>query len=573
MFKLWMVFLCCFSSATYAQNDSSIRSSLLADLKTYESLNIPTINKVVNKKVIKIAVIDCGFNLEHRCIKNYIYKTPDEINGNDKDDDLNGYIDDLNGWDVADQDNNVSIPKGRESFFYHGTMIAGAIAQVAERCFGAHASELIKIIPVKAMGDQSNKPYMESGYEGIQYAIQSHADIIVCAWSGGKYEKDKYGQFFQEAKKRGILILSASGNFYSEQCDPPSSISSVYVVSAVDSTLHKLKASNYGRKVDLSAPGEFVYAPHPSKENTYGYNDGTSAAVSLIGGCAAILKVLKPEATPEEIMRALKNTAIPIDSLNIRYSGKLGAGFPDVNKAVNYLMSNSLKDTFFNSSRLEGDIMIEKSSSRNAWDIVSKGGIEGYYFTLKGEWKDQKTPIQFFSGDSLIASYSPVDFPAMTFIKAGTVRVQYKGKREKVPAMITYEASPVDSSKLYCSGIRNFDNPEGEFADGSGDANYTNDCDCKWQISVPEGKRVKITFDDFKTQAKIDYVSLYEGEYTIPENLLASFSGPALPPVIVSYSNKVLIWFISDSNTSDAGWHLNYSVTDEEPGVKPPLKK
>jgi len=535
-------------------------------------LHIPSVNHANTDNIIKVAVVDCGFNMNHQAIKNFIYRNPKEINGNNKDDDENGYIDDIQGWDIADQDNNVSIPEGRESFFYHGTMIAGAITQIAQRCFGDNASKLINIIPVKAMNNQATKTYMESGYDGIEYAIKSHVDIIVCAWSGGKYDKEKYGHLFLEAQKKGILILGAAGNFYSEQCDPPSSISTVYVVSAVDTLFKKMKNANYGQKVDLSAPGEFVYAPHPSKENTYGYNDGTSAAVSMIGGCAAILKVLKPKASPDEIMRALKNTAQPIDSLNSSYSGKLGAGFPDLEKASQYLISKTSKDIYFNSKRPEGDIVIEKTSSKTSWDIASTGGIKGYYFSLKGEWKDSKSPIQFYFHDSLLASYSSKEFPINLFIQSPQVRVEYRGKKGNSASIISYDALPIDSTKLFCKDTRRYENPYDEISDGSGSSNYANNCDCKWQITAPVGKRIKIEFDELDTQAKIDYVSLFDGIYTMPENILGSFSGPDLPPIIVSTTNEVLIWFVTDSNTTSQGWHLNYSFTDEEAGVKPPLK-
>lgn len=556
-----------------AQGTNHESSRLKPNFQAYEALHIPAWNKEISKQgVIKVAVIDNGFNVNHQCIKAFIYHNPDEIAGNGKDDDGNGYVDDISGWDIADHDNNVSIPLGREDFFYHGTMIAGAITQVAERCFGSKASSLVKIVPVKVLADQSVKSNYELGYDGIEYAIRSKVDIIICAWSGGRYDDEKYGHLFKEAEKKGILILGSAGNFYSEQCDPPSSIASVYVVSAVDSAMHKLKTANYGRKVDLCAPGEYVYAPHPAKDNGYGYNDGTSAAVSLVGGCAAILKVLNPAASPEVVIRALKNTAIPVDGLNTRYGGKLGAGFPDMQAACRYLLGLAPVDSFFNSSRPEGDIIFDKRSSKTTWELSPAGGIKGFYINPTGNWKDRKTPVRFFSGETLLSAYKPSEFPVNAFFPGNKLHIEYNGKRGSSPALLHYEVASVDSTRLFCSDTRYYENSEGEISDGSGPQDYANNCACKWQITVPAGKRIKVVFDQLKTQAKIDYVTIFEGTGTLPENILGSFSGPDLPPVIVSGSNQVLIWFVTDDTVTDEGWHLHYQATDEAPGILPPPK-
>lgn len=555
-----------------AQSDSTIQLATHANLRAYELLNVPDLKKEQPNCLLKVAVIDGGFNLNHRGIQQYIYINPHEIPGNEKDDDLNGFVDDISGWDIADEDNNVFIPEGRESFFYQGTMISGAITQIAERCFGDKASTYIKILPVKAIGNQALNLTYERGFAGIEYAVRSNADIIVCAWSIGKYDQEKYGHIFEEANKKGILIMAAAGDSYIDQCELPSSIGTVYAVSALDSNFRKLKSSNYGKKVDLSAPGEFVYAPHPAKDNTYSYNDGTAAAVSLAAGCAAILKVMKPVARPVDIMRALKNTCTPIDSLNISYTGKLGSGFLNLSKAVRYLLVDSVKDRFFNPRLPEGEIIIEKKSKKNNWEIEPFGGMQACYFSIKGSWEDNKTPIKFFSNDTLIRAYTPMQFPINTIINGSKVKVVYDGKRGKSPCSILYEAVMIDSAKLFCNDALYYQQTKGELSDGSGAMNYSNNCECKWLITVPQGKRIKIVFDEFNTQAKIDYVSLFDGSFSIPENILSAFSGPDLPPIIISRTNQVLIWFVTDSSISASGWHLNYEATDEESGVKSPLQ-
>jgi hypothetical protein len=146
------------------------------------------------------------------------------------------------------------------------------------------------------------------------------------------------------------------------------------------------------------------------------------------------------------------------------------------------------------------------------------------------------------------------------------VRIEYDGKRNKHPVVLSYETEPIDSAVIYCNALTVL-NKEGIITDGSCDADYANRCACKWQIMGPEGKRVKLQFDQFDTQAKIDFVYIFEGTTALQENATAKFSGPNLPPVIVSRSNQVLVWFITDESITGKGWRLKYSFTDEPPSV------
>ena len=155
----WAIALFCSSAGNViAQTVSGNLKPATPDFKAYESLHIPDLRKAALKGVILVAVIDDAFNLNHRSLKNYIYKSTREIPGNGIDDDGNGYADDISGWDAADNDWDVSVPQGRGDFFYHGTMIAGSIAMVAERCFGTQAAEHLKLLPVIMYGQHLRAP-------------------------------------------------------------------------------------------------------------------------------------------------------------------------------------------------------------------------------------------------------------------------------------------------------------------------------------------------------------------------------------------------------------------------------
>lgn len=98
-------------------------------------LNLPE-NTKDSHKPIKIAVVDMAFRLTHKSVKEFIYVNENEIPNNYRDDDKNGYIDDIYGWDFADNDNDVSVPTHRKSDIYHGTYITGIITTIFEKYFG-----------------------------------------------------------------------------------------------------------------------------------------------------------------------------------------------------------------------------------------------------------------------------------------------------------------------------------------------------------------------------------------------------------------------------------------------------
>ena len=218
--KYWAIALsACISCRVIAQplpdKADTIVNISHPDMWAYDVLHLPVLHSPKPARPIVVAIVDDGFSFTHKDCKNYFYRNPNEVPGNGIDDDKNGYIDDVYGWDVADNDNEVSIPKGKEDDFYHGTMVMSVVIKVAERCFGAGAPNYIRIMPVKALPDKFTLKNMEAGYDGIGYAVRQGADIIICAWSGGKYDREKYQWIFNEAEKKGITIIGSGGNFYS----------------------------------------------------------------------------------------------------------------------------------------------------------------------------------------------------------------------------------------------------------------------------------------------------------------------------------------------------------------------
>lgn len=514
---------------------------------------------------IVIAVVDDGFRLSHQGLKDFIYKNELEIPDNQIDDDGNGYVDDYQGWDVADQDANPFLPLGRANTFYHGTFVVGAITQQLQQSFGEKATQYFKILPVKALSDQAKNTYLKDGYQGIAYAIEQRVDIIVCAWNGG-YLSPEENKLLQAAQTKGITILASAGNFYNEAAAPPAAHPAVFAVAAIDSNFQKLPRSNYGQFVDLVGPGQAVLGASSLDDQSDTLGGESSAAVAVVAAAFAQLKAHLPNHTPKQLLRLFKNTALPIDQNNTTYAGKLGAGLPQLSEAI---QDSKRQVKTFQSKLSEGSLSHEQipdKSQAHRWNISPDGQYKGIWFRpeLPNSWPAQSQLLFYNGKDQLIQTWSEQKTLTQVFIPGNQAQVFFKQNRKrKAPIFnIDYYVETIDSTKLYCQSTQIYELSKGQFSDGSGSDNYTSNCDCKWQITVPEGQRIRLRFSDFDTQAKVDFVYLFDGTSPTMTNILAKFSGPKIPPEVTSRTNQVLVWFVTDQKERAKGWTLAYEAVN-----------
>lgn len=534
--------------------------------RAYDALNLPDLK--LHEKTISnsgdpviIAIVDDGFRLTHKDLSGFIYTNPLERRGNGIDDDGNGKIDDIHGWDISDNDANVSPPGGQEKEWFHGTMISSAVITILNRSFGESAAGKFKILPVKVLSDYAGVPFIKEGYEGVEYAIQQGADIICCAWSGGE-PGERERAIIKRAVEAGITVIGSAGNYYTEKVDAPAALDGVLAVAGIDTSFRKTAESNYGVRVDMVAPAMKIRAAHAIADNAYFYGSGTSGAAGLVTGCMAVLKALQPESTPGELYSALVNTARPLDSINPSYSGKLGAGLPDLTAAADYLLNEEHRSGYFNPYRTKGTVLLEGKRGSKTIEIAPAGAVSGFNFTMNtGKRSSSRQSLSFFTSDSLFFYSEVQEFPSKLYIPGSAIRMEYTGTNRfrKYPMKLTYSAVPIDSSTLYCSGISHYALDSVTITDGSGNAPYANHTSCKWQINVEEGARVQIEFPEFDTEPGVDFVYLFDGESTIPGNMIARFSGPDIPPVVTSRTNSVLVWFVTDGKNQGQGWKLRYT--------------
>ncbi len=258
-----------------------------------------------------IGVLDTGIDIRHLDLKSNIFKNLGEIAGNSIDDDGNGYIDDLNGWDFANDNNSVYDNKLEDK---HGTHVAGIIAANADNQGIRGVAPGVKILPLKFI--MGNSGYTSDALDAIEYAKQMGVKIINCSFGGTDYNY----ALKEEMETSGILFIGAAGNngkdssthpIYPASFDLPNMIS----VAAVTNQGKLASFSNFGMSVDVAAPGVAIMSTLP--EDEYAYQSGTSSAAPFVAGIAALIHSQFPDLTASQMAARIKNSSLPSQDLNL----------------------------------------------------------------------------------------------------------------------------------------------------------------------------------------------------------------------------------------------------------------
>lgn len=281
---------------------------------------------------IVIGMVDDAVRTTHEDLAANIWVNPGEVAGNGIDDDSNGYIDDINGWDAASNDNDPN-PEGADNFsFSHGTHCAGIAAAVTNNGIGvASVSYNVKLMAIKTA--LSGSGAVDAGFEGVEYAIASGADVISMSWGGGA-PSDAEQEVFDVAYDANIVCVAAAGN--DNVSDPmyPASYNHVISVGATDENDNKANFSNYGATIDVMAPGVHIWSSVATSDDSYEFYDGTSMACPFVSGLAALMLSYLPTLDVDEIENCLKTTADNIDAQNPDFVGQIGAGRVNAHQAM-----------------------------------------------------------------------------------------------------------------------------------------------------------------------------------------------------------------------------------------------
>ncbi|MBD2494436.1 S8 family serine peptidase [Nostoc sp. FACHB-280] len=253
---------------------------------------------------ITVAVVDSGVDRNHRDLNSNIWKNTKEIAGNNKDDDGNGYIDDVYGWNFVSNNNNTLDKNG------HGTHVAGTIAGVNNSFGVTGIAYNAKIMPVKVLSDNGSGSDSAIA-NGIRYAVDNGANVINV--SIGKEQPNTDIQLAVEyASSKGAIVVMAAGNAGASTPYYPASYAQAWglAVGAVDQYGTTADFSNRAGTELLSyvtAPGVGVYSTLPG--NKYVSWNGTSMATPHVAGVVALMLSANKNLTDAQIRKIITATA------------------------------------------------------------------------------------------------------------------------------------------------------------------------------------------------------------------------------------------------------------------------
>ena len=263
---------------------------------------------------VTVAVVDTGVDYTHPDLAANIWRnTGETVNGID--DDGNGYIDDIRGWNFVSKNNDPMDDNG------HGTHCAGTIAAVGNNGIGVTGVTWnSKIMPLKFLNSQGSG-YTSDAISAILYANQMGVPIISNSWGGLESQSLKDAIDASSA----VIICAAGNNAANSDINPvyPAAYSSSNIISVAASNYNDKLASfsNYGsNSVDLAAPGVSIYST--ASAGGYKYLNGTSMATPYVSGVAALIKSQNPSITGSQIKSKILNNCDILSSL----SGKVVTG-------------------------------------------------------------------------------------------------------------------------------------------------------------------------------------------------------------------------------------------------------
>lgn len=272
---------------------------------------------------VVVAVLDTGVDVSHPELSGRLWVNPREIPGNGRDDDGNGFADDIHGWDFA---LNTGAMRDNDG---HGTHVSGIIAAQANNGGTIGVAPAVKVMPLRFI-DDSGEGAISDAVDGIYYAVANGARVINASWGGGS-PSQALADAIRYAGSQNVVFVTAAGNERVNNDNvrsyPPSyRYSNTLAVAAVDASGRLASFSNYGpRTVDIAAPGVSVLSTVPGG---YEMMSGTSMATPYVSGVVALVLSVNPSASAAQVVQWVIGTAKPMASLSGRVvsGGMVSAG-------------------------------------------------------------------------------------------------------------------------------------------------------------------------------------------------------------------------------------------------------
>ncbi|MFB2879592.1 S8 family serine peptidase [Aerosakkonemataceae cyanobacterium BLCC-F46] len=278
-----------------------------ADIDAAEAWDLTTGSDVL------VGVIDTGVDYNHPDLVDNIWTNPGEIAGDGIDNDGNGFVDDIHGYDFVNNDGDPFDDDG------HGTHVAGTIAASGNNGTGVSGVNWsAKIMGLKFL-DATGSGTTFGAIQAVEYSTMMGVQLTNNSWGGGGYSQALYDAI-AAAGVAGQLFIAAAGNDSNDNdANPhyPSSydLDNIIAVASTDHNDQLSGFSNFGQtSVDLAAPGSAIYSTTPG--NTYSTYSGTSMATPHVSGVASLLWSQFPGMSATQVKNRILNSVDPIAALD-----------------------------------------------------------------------------------------------------------------------------------------------------------------------------------------------------------------------------------------------------------------
>lgn len=367
----------------YSNSDAEVGAQNISYSQTGAPVEIPEAWAQMSSTSYKptIAVIDTGIDLQHVDLSSALWANTGEIPSNGIDDDGNGFVDDINGWNFVNNNNNPDDCDG------HGTHVAGIIRGTSQDILANPLpAAKIKLMAVKFL-DCNGNGTTSAAVQSIYYAVNNGARVLNNSWGGGSYSYSLHEAIAYSYSHQASFVAAAGNSGLNNDVSPmyPASynVPNIISVSATTDADNLASFSNYGvSKVHLASPGVGIYSTYLN--NMYASLSGTSMAAPFVSGVVAIMAREKQTMNGYQLKQLILNNVDTKSNLN---------GVVQTGGRVNALYSlNAAQSAAVDAYQPSYDV--SANGNRGPASDMQSGGGCGLVSKLYKDYNDNQTKFQ-----------------------------------------------------------------------------------------------------------------------------------------------------------------------------------
>lgn len=345
------------SSSDLAKWLSSLGAELIEPAYSHQTASIPNDVQLSNQRYLElvgaydafdiirgeegevvVAVVDGGTDWRHEDLQANVVTRSGEVEGNGIDDDGNGFVDDVRGWNFANDSPDPAGLSETPGNADHGTHVAGIIGAVTDNALGiAGLAFNARVLPVNVSTDDPERDgQLDHAMRGLLYAAMTGAPIINASWGRGGRWSDFEADVVAAVHELGALIVGAAGNIGPglSELEPfyPAFYPEVLSVTQVGPDLRRPISANRDYWIDVAAPGSIIWSTLDG--NRYGSQSGTSQAAAVVSSAAALILTQRPDLAATQLRQQIRWTTRSIEDFNPGWSETVGTGLLDIPAAL-----------------------------------------------------------------------------------------------------------------------------------------------------------------------------------------------------------------------------------------------